>query len=443
MNEILRERNAEEFHEGGLNKIPETSGVYLFKNGKGEIIYIGKAVNLKNRVRSYFQKKLLILKTKELVKNTASFEIIKTESEFEALLLEAKLINKFRPKYNSLSKDDKHPLYIEISREKFPKIRTVRKIEKKSLFFGPFPDSRAVNDSLKFLRRLFPYCTEKRIGKKACFYSHLGLCDPCPNLISQKKGQLYKKMSKLYQNNVSKIKKILQGRHREVLRTLGREMNEYAKKRQFEKAAERKEIIEKLTYLMTKRRSVSSYIENPNLYQDLRMTEAKKLGELLHIRAPKRIEGYDISNLGGVLAAGSLVVFVNGEPDKSLYRRFKIKTKNTADDFAMLKEVLKRRLRKKEWNYPDLILVDGGEGQLSSVQAALNELKAVIPIVGLAKKFEEIVVLDAKNPNAPFFYRLKVAKSNPALSLLQRVRDEAHRFARKYHLFLREKNMLY
>ena len=173
------------------------------------------------------------------------------------------------------------------------------------------------------------------------------------------------------------------------------------------------------------------------------MTEAKKLGELLHIRAPKRIEGYDISNLGGVLAAGSLVVFVNGEPDKSLYRRFKIKTKNTADDFAMLKEVLKRRLRKKEWNYPDLILVDGGEGQLSSVHAALNELKAVIPIVGLAKKFEEIVVLDAKNPNAPFFYRLKVAKSNPALSLLQRVRDEAHRFARKYHLFLREKNMLY
>lgn len=426
-----------------LSNIPQTSGVYLYKNKEKKVIYVGKAVNLRNRIRSYFQKNVLYAKTAELVKNIDSYSIIKTETEFEALLLEARLIKKYQPKYNSVAKDDKHPLYIRISKDEFPKITTARREGlNHAFYFGPFPSSRTVSETLKFLRTIFPYCTEKRIGKRACFYAHLGLCRPCPNEIVKEKGEKYNVLKNKYRKNVFQIKKILMGKHKSVIISLQKEMNKLAKELRYEEAAEIKRQIMRINYLITNHPRVSAYLTNPNLYDDQRKEEVKDLGKILSIRPPFKIEGYDISNIMGKNATGSMVTFVDGEAEKSLYRRFKIKSKNTPDDVAMMGEVLQRRLNNQQWPYPDLFLIDGGESQVGQAIKTLAENKVNIPVIGLAKRFEEIIIPKKKGERLSF-ESVKLPRSSLALKLIQRVRDEAHRFAKKYHKILRKKSMLY
>lgn len=426
-----------------LNHLPTTSGIYIFRDTDKKIIYVGKAINIKKRVSSYFQKNLIIGKTRQMVGQITSIETIKTGSEFEALLLEARLIKKNQPKYNVIARDDKHPLYIKITTEDYPKITTVRREDdKKSTYFGPFPSSRTVRDTLRYLRHIFPFCTDKRLRKKPCFYSFIGLCNPCPNVIEQLPDQDKQSEKKKYRNNLNTIKRMLSGKSTSVLQELAKQMEKYAKSEEYYKAAEVKKQLEQLRYLISPRFSPSLYMENPNLYSDLREKELDSLAKILEINRPTRIEGYDISNISGQEATGSMVVFTDGEKDANNYRRFKIKTKNTPDDFHMMHEMLTRRLRHDEWDMPDLFLIDGGAGQVSTALSALKERGVTAPLVGLAKRFEEIIVPIEKE-NELEFKTIRIPIGSPALSLLQRIRDEAHRYARSYHHLLRKKKMIY
>jgi excinuclease ABC subunit C len=247
---------------------------------------------------------------------------------------------------------------------------------------------------------------------------------------------------KRYRHNLNTIKRLLSGKSTIVLHELEKQMEHYSKKEEYREAATVKTQLEKLKYLISPRFSPASYMENPNLYADLRAKELESLSEILKINMPSRIEGYDISNISGTDATGSMVVFTNGEKDTNNYRRFKIKTKNTPDDFHMMHEMLTRRLRHDEWDMPDLFLIDGGAGQVSTALSALKARGVTIPLVGLAKRFEEIVVPIEQGDELEFRI-IKIPVGSPALSLLQRIRDEAHRYARSYHHLLRKKKMIY
>lgn len=426
-----------------IKQLPDTPGIYIYRDRKRAIIYVGKAINIKKRVSSYFQKQLLAPRTRQLVENIHTIDTIQTGSEFDALLLEAKLIKKYQPKYNVISRDDKNPLYIKITKGIYPRITTVRREDdKKSRYFGPFPSSRTVRDTLRFLRGIFPFCTEKALRKKPCFYSFISLCDPCPNVVEQLSQEQKNRERKRYQSNIRQILRILSGKSTTVIKDLTKQMNIYAKKEEYRKAQATKQKIDKLTYLTSPRFSPSAYLENPNLYSDLRQQEVETLARLVSIGSAARIEGYDISTIMGKESTGSMVVFENAEPDKDSYRRFKIKTKSTPDDFHMLKEVLSRRLNHDEWPLPDLFLIDGGIGQVSSVLSVFNERGVTTPVVGLAKRLEEIIV-PVQQENTITFKTIRIPLGSPALSLLQRIRDESHRFARVYHHLLRKKRMVY
>src|SRR3989344_9173919 len=293
-----------------LKRIPETPGVYIYRNKTKEIIYIGKAINLKHRVNSYFQKNILSPRTSQMVSQIDSIQTIKTASEFDALILEAKLIRENQPKYNVESRDDKHPLYIAITKEEFPKIKTVRKSAVKGLeCFGPFPSSRVVRDTLRYLRRIFPYCTENRVGKKVCFYSHLGLCNPCPNHITKLNAPEYKQQKNEYRKNIGYIRRILRGHSQNVLKYLQKQMMSFSENEEFEQANRLKKQLERLTYLTSERYSISEYLKNPNLYADIRKQECDSLAELLQLPEIRKIEGYDISNTMGKEAVGRMTVF--------------------------------------------------------------------------------------------------------------------------------------
>ena len=434
-----------------LKRIPETPGVYLFADSAKTVLYVGKAINLKRRVASYFADGLLAPKTSHMMGDAARILTIQTDSEFDALLLEAKLIKKYKTRYNVSARDDKHPLYIKITRELFPKIATVRREDdKKSAYFGPFPSTAIVRQTLRFLRRAIPFCTERRVGKKHCFYAHIGLCDPCPNEISQLPEPQKTQAMKQYRHQLSLLKRILEGKSAAVKKQLERTMMRLARQEQFREAARVKRQLDRLTYITTPRIPVSEYLKNPNLYDDLRQEEGSELARLIGIERARRIEGYDISNLQGTNPTASMVVFSDGEPDKRAYRRFRIRTKETPDDFKMMQEVLKRRFKHEEWEIPDVILIDGGIPQLRAAHEALFTVLQhhSIPIIGLAKEREELIIpvypgANNRERTAGSVTRHRLLPGSPALRLAQRIRDEAHRFARAYHLKLRTKKMLY
>jgi excinuclease ABC subunit C len=388
-------------------KIPEVSGVYTFWKDKTPI-YIGKAVNLKSRISSYFALNLLP-KTSRMVTEADNITYLKVDSEFEALLLEAKLIRLNQPKYNSALKDDKHPLYITITKEEFPRIITSRA----SGDFGPFPSSTNVKQVLKMIRRIFPF-SDHKIGKGQCLYSQIGLCNPCPSTIKDDvaKGK--------YLLNIRRIRAILKGNIKNVKSDLDKDMSMLSKQNRYEEAIEIREKIKRLEYITQPRIPVDSYLLNPNLLEDVRASELSELKGVIQknsdirIKKLKRIECYDISHLGGSFPTASMVVFTNGEADKSEYRHFKIRQKATQSDYDSIKEVAKRRARQS-WPDPDLVIIDGGVGQVKS----FNSKYLVIGI--------------AKNPDRLIIGQNKIKLAGLSLSLVQRVRDEAHRFARRYH----------
>lgn len=338
-----------------------------------------------------------------------------------------------------------------------------RKIDDpKALYFGPFPSSGSVKSVLRTLRKAFPYQSVVHHPKHRCLYNHLGLC-PCPVVYdSQALRDEYKK-------NIKNIIRVLEGKSQVVLKDLKQEMEISSKAEKFEDALKIKQQIDALSVITQPSHSPFEYDTNPNLRTDIRTSELDALIESLAMSGLKlsslvRIECYDISNIQGTNATGSMVVLTNGEVDKSQYRKFKIKKDGSPNDFAMLKEMLERRLKHDEWSNPDLMVIDGGKGQLSCVLEAMYNAKKYFPVVGLAKREETLIIpvhqLSYSNTdkvvvsvndenyrklygeNEENFVELSLPKDSGSLHLVKRIRNEAHRFAITYHRGLRSKAMI-
>ncbi len=409
--------------------MPQKPGVYLFLGNGDEILYVGKAKQLKNRVSSYFtQKHLLAPKTKLLVEQIKKIKIIIVESEFESLLLEANLIKKYSPKYNIRLVDGKaYPMIRITKRYPFPAVLTARKMDdEKSIYFGPFPSSTSMHTVIRILRRIFPFHSVINHPPKICLYYHLNLCPCIPAFPADENKKAYKK-------TIYRIIDFLNGKTKKVLKDLTAERDEMTRLENFEKAAILQNQINSIIYVTNPFHKPFEYETNPNLRTDLRKQELTELQEILQekgvvIKFPSRIECFDISNIQGTNPTASMVVLTDGEIDKSQYRKFKIQTKGP-NDFAMMEEVIKRRIKHKEWPYPDLLVVDGGKGQISSARKVLQENDLQIPLVGLAKREETIVTSDFKEIHLP--------KGSKALLVIMKIRDEAHRFAITFHKKLR------
>lgn len=537
-----------------LKLLPGEPGVYLLRDAFGQVIYVGKASSLRNRVRSYFQAaRHLDLKTRILVQEIADFEYIVTPSEHEALILEDTLIKRYRPRYNVRLRDDKRYPYLKISKERFPRLMSVRRIgEDGARYFGPYTDSQAMREAVKTVQRLFRIrtCTldirDKPVRQRPCLDHYLRLCDaPCVGGIDEAS----------YRALVEEAALFLKGQHGDLLPKLWKEMQEASKNLEFERAARLRDQIQVLEHLLSTQKVaepkgvdqdaiglaqkgdachvqvffirggeligrehfpmeaagstnpqeiltafVKQYYSNafvpkeilvPYEPQEPRLLESwlselrgsrvhmvvprrgrkahlikmvqrnaelalqeeqvrnlktpseqavYELAKLFHLEEPpRRIEGFDVSNIQGRESTGSMVVFEDGAPKKSNYRRFRIKYTEGPDDFAMMAEVVCRRLEhalsgdERFLPLPNLMLLDGGKGQLSAVRRIMRELGLEkIPTIALAKEFEHIFVEGKSSP-------IILPRNSPALKLLQRIRDEAHRFALAYHRTLRQK----
>ncbi|WP_078809300.1 excinuclease ABC subunit UvrC [Selenihalanaerobacter shriftii] len=543
--------------EQQLDNLPNSPGVYLMQNKSGQVIYVGKAKSLRKRVRSYFQKsRNHSLKTKALVKRISDLDYILTDSEVEALILEATMIKKYNPKFNIRLKDDKTYPYIKITtNEDYPRVFMTRIVKKDGAkYFGPYTNVNAVRKTLKLLRDLFPLrnckkkLTEQKKEERACLNYHIEKClGPCIEEIP----------SNEYQNMVKEVQLFLEGKQQDLIKELEGQMQEVAEKRDFEIAAELRDQITAIKKITKKQKMVSPNFEDQDVIataheddlacvqimvvrngrlvgeedfimegtsieaidetltaflkqyymntnyipkeilleieiEDKEIIEDwlnEKRGSRVHLKTPQRgakkelvnmaqrnakynlkdyliksdyqsrkplkgvsqlqtyldldkppirVEGFDISNIQGTDPVASLVVFENGRPKKSDYRRFKIKTVEGPNDFAMMEEVVQRRysrLVNEGQQMPDLILIDGGKGQLNFALKILDNLGvADQPIFGLAKREEEVFVKDRQNP-------IILPRDSEALYLIQRIRDEAHRFAVNYHRKLRSRRV--
>lgn len=419
-----------------LKNLPTTPGVYIYRNDKHKIIYVGKAVNLKNRVYSYFRNKDHDIKTEKLVENICDLEWITTDSEIEALILEAELIKRYKPKYNIDWKDDKNYCYIKITNEEYPRIFVIRQIvDYKAKYIGPFIDATAVRLALKTLRKVFPYCTCNLSSDKVCLYYHLKLCP----------GHGPKYISPVdYRKNIDGLVAYITGDKEKVKKQLQNRMKDHVKKQEYERAGEIRDRI----MALGKIKFQNIFEESDELRADKALDGLRQALGLLAV--PERIECYDISNISGKMAVGSMVVFKNGIPAKDDYRRFEIKTVRGIDDFAMHREVQKRRFaaleKGKDKSFseiPDLIIIDGGKGQLSSAMEIIRPLKIQTRVVGLAKRLEEIYQVVSNKIDEFEFEKIILPENSEALYLIQRIRDEAHRFAITYHRNLRSKGVKY
>jgi len=542
-----------------LDNLPKNPGVYQFKNADGKVIYVGKAKNLRNRVRSYFQQSRVgDAKFGALVSRIADVEIIVTDSEVEALILEANLIKKFKPRYNILLRDDKSYPYIVITNEPFPRVFPTRTVKRDgSRYFGPYTDVKMMKFALRTIRDIFMvrscnyHIDDEAIRKKKiklCLDYHIKKCEgPCEGLVSRER----------YNRMIHQVAQLLSGKTKELIKQLEEEMDRLSTKMKFEEAAQVRNQLNALAIYTSKQKVVttdlidrdimaivqedddacgvvfkirdgkvvgrqhfymsgvagkqesevletlvqryyldadyvpqevflSGEIENiesvekwlnerqqakveitiPKIGDKAKLVEmcrtnAKFLLEELKLqkmkkdfvphsvkalqrdlrleKLPRRIECFDISNIQGADTVASMVAFLDGKPRKSDYRKFKIKTVAGPDDFASMKEVIQRRYSRvleEGGSMPDLIMVDGGKGQLSSAVEVLKQLGIKNqPIIGLAKRLEEVFVPDASEPQS-------IPKASSGLKLLQHIRDEAHRFAITFHRSLRSKRTI-
>jgi excinuclease ABC subunit C len=403
-----------------FKELPETPGVYTYFKNK-QVIYVGKAINLKRRISSYFDLNL-DPKTAKMIGEATHLSFIRVSSELESLLLEARLIRSYMPRYNIAAKDDKHPLYIRLTKEEFPRVITARKIaenETNLAFYGPFPSSRSVYTVLRMIRRVFPY-SDHKIGARGCIYSHIGLCNPCPSEISGIKDKNLKiSETKKYKKNIRSIKSILDGKIDGLSQELENEMAKLSNSEDYEDAARVRNQLKHLEYITRPQLPTEFYIENPNLYEDTRNKELWELEHITSIKNIKRIECFDIAHLAGSNATASMVTFTNAEPDKDFYRHFKIRSAKGGDDYGSMREVAGRRKKNfASWGIPDLIIVDGGVGQVAAFKEKISE----VMVVGIAKHPDRLIVGGEK-----------IKLTGLALNLISRMRDEAHRFARRYH----------
>ncbi|MDP2647756.1 MAG: UvrB/UvrC motif-containing protein [Candidatus Yanofskybacteria bacterium] len=415
---------------------PKTPGVYTFRNSKGRPLYIGKAANLKSRILSYLKSNDSRIRKMIEFAREVTFE--QTSSDIEALILESQRIKKQQPPFNIMLRDDKQYFYVAFTKEQYPKIHLTHQFKtnkiKKDIteLIGPFTDGSALKVTLKLLRRLFPYCTCKQPHYVRCLNAHIGKCLGFCCLRKPKDPK-----PRTYTANIRAIKNILNGKRDDVVSSLEKEMAQFAKHGNFEKAIELRDKIEKIKRVFLNAQIIRNQPDNVGVLTELQ--QALKLDRL-----PLRIEGYDISNIQGAYATGSMVVFVQGIPDKNEYRKFKIRSKQTADDTAMLREVLSRRLNHPEWTFPDLIIVDGGKGQLNAATAAIHGtcntkhknhlLHATcfgIHVIALTKNdkhFGDHIYVTSRKIAIPLS-RLSLKTKN----LILGVDTEAHRFAISYY----------
>lgn len=432
-----------------LKELPKKPGVYFHKDAKGQIIYVGKAAVLNNRVRQYFQKsRSRDPKTEALVAEIHDTDWMVVESELEALFLEAEMIRRYMPRYNILLRDDKSMSYIRIDyNSDFPTVTTTRRpLDDGAKYFGPYLSTLGVRKALRYLRRVFPFAVKKGSGqKRATLYYHLGL-DPG---LEEGKTTLEE-----YRKNLRKLMAVIEGKRSNIIKELERDMKRLAKEAKFEDAAKVRNQIFALQRLG--QQVIFSDKEFMDISKDHALTE---LVDLLGLgKYPRRIEGYDISHMQGTDVVASMVVFTNGVSDKGQYRKFKTKIDHN-NDFYNMNETLKRRLSDKNvkaWGKPDLVLIDGGKGQLDAALKARDEMgHSQIPFIGLAKREEQIVVsmersqvvintailqkLGGFTTETKDFSLINVPHSTNLVKLLQRIRDESHRFAVSYHSVLKTK----
>lgn len=442
-----------------FSSLPSKAGVYRFLDGNKRVLYVGKANDLKSRVGSYFvNRSSLGEKTRALVDLIQKINITTVESELEALLLEAFYIKKYKPKYNIRLTDNKSYIKIKITKEDiYPSITLARREEDGSaIYFGPYPSSSSVKLVLRTIRRIFPYVSVSNHPRRICLYHHLGLC-PCPTIFDSKIER------KTYKKNIHNIIRIFEGESRKIMHELEKERDTKSREEQYEEALEIQKKIDALSLITTPFHRPFEYDLNPNLRIDIREKEMQGLMQILNnngmgLKSLSRIECYDISNLAGTNATGSMVVFREGEKEGSQYRRFKIRKDGKSNDFAMMAEVLKRRFKHPEWYLPNLIIVDGGKGQVSASIKVLVERGLSIPLIGLAKREETIVVPNSKqiqNTNDQnikqyeqsnkdlSFEEVSLPSNSPSLHLIMRIRDEAHRFAIAYHKNLRSRSAIF
>lgn len=369
------------------------------------------------------------------------------ESEIEALLIEAELIKAHQPYFNSRLKDDKSNIYLVISNEKFPRVLRVRKTDlnkkiyqDKLALFGPFVSAFKLTELLKIIRPIFKWCTQANLTKdKACFYHHLDLCSgACCQEITPKD----------YRQNIDQLILFLRGKKKDLLKNLKKEMLELANTEDFEKALLIKNKIELIEEITSYKYKLKNDLILPNFAQEESQEALVHLKHILHQESVvdtkqhfHRIEAYDVSNTMGQNATVSMVVLTNGQIDHSQYKFFKIRSLNTPNDYGMLQEALVRRQKHPEWGSPDLILIDGGKGQ---VRAVSKIWQSSAPVVGLVKNPDRLVigVTNLEKRGELETKTISLQTTHPTLKMLQKLRDEAHRFAKKHHARLRTKNLL-
>jgi excinuclease ABC subunit C len=421
-----------------VKHFPTTPGLYLMKNAQGRVIYIGKAKNLRSRASSYFHKAASEdRRIADWITEVADVEYLAADSEVDALLMEARLIKDIQPKYNRELKDDKTFPYLQITTgEDFPRVNFTREpLERGAKLYGPFPRAKSLRGAIQVLQKIFKFRTcsleieaddPRWRWFRPCLLASINQCTaPCNQRIDRES----------YRRDIRRLQLFLDGKKEILLKEMQEEMLQSSKDLQFEKAARLRDEIKALESLNL-RGNLADHAQPEVFYVDPRKG-LKGLKQILKLDSiPRTIDGVDIAHLGGDDMVGSLVTFVDGLPFKPGYRRYRIRSVAGIDDFAAIREVVKRRiqsLRERDEPFPDLWLIDGGKGQLNASLAAFDELKVVPPtVLALAKQEEEIYLQGVSGP-------IVLSRRSFALRLLQYVRDEAHRFAQHYHHLLRKR----
>jgi len=448
--------------EAKLKELPSSPGVYFHKSKDGEIIYVGKAAVLKNRVRQYFQSQRdMDIKTRALVAEIDDTDWTETESEIDALFLESEMVKRYMPRYNILLRDDKSQLYVRIDmKSEWPYVSFTRNpADDGAEYFGPYYNGFAIKKALRYLRRVFPYYTKPpKPGARADLDAHIGL-SPLPGTTSDE-----------YKATLRRLIRYFEGGRKTLAKEIEKEMHQAAKLHDFENAARLRNRLRDLAELQ--RKIMFGDREFLDISKDRALSDLTTVLGLPKI--PARIEGYDISHMGGVNVVASMVVFTNGVSNRSEYRKFKTKIEQNNDTANMHETILRRFSPKniQSWGMPDLVLIDGGKGQLDAAIRALKEREVTVPIISIAKREEEIMVAPESNVTVNREYldqtggvalpdrKFTVINLHPGLTkssghasnlrgetlvtahtdvvkLFQRIRDESHRFAISYHTVLK------
>ncbi|MBV9126037.1 MAG: excinuclease ABC subunit UvrC [Planctomycetes bacterium] len=423
-----------------VKQFPASPGVYLMKDSQGRVLYVGKAKNLRNRAGHYFtQAAAEDPRTADLVKLIADIDFLPAESEVDALLLEARLVKDIQPRFNVDLKDDKSFPYLQIRiREEYPRVEFTRTPKRRGVkLYGPFTSAKSLRLAMQVLQRIFKFrtCTlDIREGDdrwrwfRPCLLHSIGKCTaPCNFRVTREE----------YRRQIRALRLVLEGKKDKLLAEMEESMQEASAALQFEKAARLRDDIAALKDL-GRRGDVEKDVQPQVFYLEPRKGLVGLRKVLSLPRTPRTIEGVDIAHLGGQETVASLVSFIDGLPFKPGYRRYRIKTVEGVDDFASIREVVSRRFRRlarEEEVFPDILLIDGGKGQLHAAQDVFRMLGLEPPcLVSLAKREEELYVPGQAEP-------IRLSRHAAALRLLQYVRDEAHRFAQHYHHILRRKKL--